>query len=60
MRHFKEKDKESSSNKNMVLWALTGEILTKMVDHISIVCFVYSHASRIIVSGSEDYFNIGD
>ena len=44
----------------MVLWALTGEILTKMVDHISIVCFVYSHASRIIVSGSEDYFNIGD
>lgn len=36
------------------LWALTGETLMEMVGHTSIVYSVDSHASGLIVSGSED------
>ena len=38
------------------LWALTGETLMEMVGHTSIVYSVDSHASGLIVSGSEDCF----
>lgn len=38
------------------LWALTGQVLMEMVGHTAIVYSVDSHASGLIVSGSEDRF----
>lgn len=38
------------------LWALTGQVLMEMVGHTAIVYSVDSHASGLIVSGSEDHF----
>ena len=43
----------------MGLWALTGEILIEVAGHIFIVCSVDSHAYKIIVNDSENYFNLG-
>lgn len=42
------------SNSSIRLWALSGEVLLEMVGHTSIVYSVDSHASGLIVSGSED------
>ncbi|KAH9695972.1 phospholipase a2-activating protein [Citrus sinensis] len=38
------------------LWALTGQVLMEMVGHTAIVYSIDSHASGLIVSGSEDRF----
>lgn len=38
------------------LWAVSGEVLMEMVGHTAIVYSVDSHASGLIVSGSEDRF----
>ncbi|KHN06143.1 Phospholipase A-2-activating protein, partial [Glycine soja] len=38
------------------LWAVSGEVLMEMVGHTAIVYSVDSHASGLIVSGSEDHF----
>ncbi|RVW48430.1 Ubiquitin homeostasis protein lub1 [Vitis vinifera] len=46
----------ASHDGSIRLWALTGETLMEMVGHTSIVYSVDSHASGLIVSGSEDCF----
>lgn len=46
----------SLDNRSIRLWAVSGECLMEMVDHTSIVYSVDSHASGLIVSGSEDRF----
>lgn len=38
------------------LWAVSGEVLMEMVGHTAIVYSVDSHASGLIVSGSEDRY----
>ncbi|RYR22853.1 hypothetical protein Ahy_B03g068150 isoform C [Arachis hypogaea] len=38
------------------LWAVSGQVLMEMVGHTAIVYSVDSHASGLIVSGSEDRF----
>ncbi|XP_010519317.1 PREDICTED: phospholipase A-2-activating protein [Tarenaya hassleriana] len=44
----------ASHDGSVRLWALSGEVLMEMVGHSSIVYSVDSHASGLIVSGSED------
>ena len=38
------------------LWAVSGQVLMEMVGHTAIVYSVDSHASGLIVSGSEDHY----
>ncbi|KAL9253320.1 Phospholipase A-2-activating protein-like protein [Drosera capensis] len=44
----------ASHDGSIRLWALTGEVLMEMVGHTSIVYSVDSHATGLVVSGSED------
>ncbi|KAL2328929.1 hypothetical protein Fmac_022356 [Flemingia macrophylla] len=46
----------ASHDGSLRLWAITGEVLMEMVDHTAIIYSVDSHASGLIVSGSEDRF----
>ncbi|KAL7206636.1 hypothetical protein ACSBR2_019367 [Camellia fascicularis] len=46
----------ASHDGSIRLWALTGQVLMKMVGHTSIVYSVDSHVSGLVVSGSEDHF----
>ncbi|XP_059653855.1 uncharacterized protein LOC132300680 isoform X2 [Cornus florida] len=46
----------ASHDGSIRLWAISGEVLMEMVGHTSIVYSVDSHASGLIVSGSEDCF----
>lgn len=45
-----------SADSSIRLWALTGQLLTEMVGHSSLVFSVDAHFSGIIASGSEDGF----
>ncbi|GAB2222528.1 hypothetical protein Drorol1_Dr00016646 [Drosera rotundifolia] len=44
----------SSHDGSIRLWALTGQVLMELVGHTSLVYSVDSHASGLVVSGSED------
>ncbi|KAA8545939.1 hypothetical protein F0562_020610 [Nyssa sinensis] len=44
----------ASHDGSIRLWAINGQVLMEMVGHTSIVYSVDSHASGLIVSGSED------
>ncbi|KAK4258688.1 hypothetical protein QN277_005111 [Acacia crassicarpa] len=44
----------ASHDGSVRLWALSGEVLMEMVGHTAIIYSVDSHASGLIVSGSED------
>ncbi|KAL1361953.1 uncharacterized protein [Arachis hypogaea] len=46
----------SSHDGSLRLWAVSGQVLMEMVGHTAIVYSVDSHASGLIVSGSEDRF----
>ncbi|KAL2983534.1 hypothetical protein AAZX31_12G043600 [Glycine max] len=46
----------ASHDGSLRLWAVSGEVLMEMVGHTAIVYSVDSHASGLIVSGSEDRF----
>ncbi|KAL2596576.1 hypothetical protein AAZV13_11G111000 [Glycine max] len=46
----------ASHDGSLRLWAVSGEVLMEMVGHTAIVYSVDSHASGLIVSGSEDHF----
>ncbi|KAJ7978395.1 Phospholipase A-2-activating protein [Quillaja saponaria] len=46
----------ASHDGSIRLWAVTGQVLMEMVGHTAIVYSVDSHASGLIVSGSEDRF----
>lgn len=46
----------ASHDGSLRLWAVSGEVLIEMVGHTAIVYSVDSHASGLIVSGSEDRF----
>uniref|UniRef100_A0A5B7C275 Putative phospholipase A-2-activating protein n=1 Tax=Davidia involucrata TaxID=16924 RepID=A0A5B7C275_DAVIN len=46
----------ASHDGSIRLWAISGQVLMEMVGHTSIVYSVDSHASGLIVSGSEDCF----
>ncbi|MCI23188.1 phospholipase A-2-activating protein, partial [Trifolium medium] len=46
----------ASHDGSLRLWAASGEVLMEMVGHTAIVYSVDSHASGLIVSGSEDRF----
>ncbi|CAJ1933456.1 unnamed protein product [Sphenostylis stenocarpa] len=46
----------ASHDGSLRLWAVNGEVLMEMVGHTAIVYSVDSHASGLIVSGSEDCF----
>ncbi|XP_057750616.1 uncharacterized protein LOC130969060 [Arachis stenosperma] len=46
----------SSHDGSLRLWAVSGQVLMEMVGHTAIVYSVDSHASGLVVSGSEDRF----
>ncbi|KAF7840914.1 phospholipase A-2-activating protein [Senna tora] len=46
----------ASHDGSLRLWAVSGEVLMEMVGHTAIVYSVDSHASGLIVSGSEDRY----
>ncbi|CAK8542111.1 unnamed protein product [Lathyrus sativus] len=47
----------ASHDGSLRLWAVSGEVLMEMVGHTAIVYSVDSHASGLIVSGSENRFS---